>query len=349
MTATDSLLKRFDRSFFNMYAYRAFDEVSTGQHSGFFPIDAIATDVLRGIASDQKYIPSKYFYDDTGSRLFEKICELPEYYQTRTELKLLSKNASEIVHGFMNGNLVELGSGSSIKIRILLEAIGQSCMSGIRYIPVDVCPEALERSSDELRLAYPTLTVDPVVADFTKERHYIKADSPRLITFFGSTIGNLDEEDASSFLNNLAQKMGPDDRFLVGLDMAKPVHILEAAYNDSQGVTARFNRNILLVINRELGADFVPEMFEHVACFNEDEERIEMHLKAKKDILVRLRKVETSFHIRRGETIMTEICRKFRKPSVEEMFGKAGMRVSKWFTDQRGWFSLVEAVSCSSP
>ena len=305
-----------------------------------------ATDleIIEGLGAKRKYIPSKYFYDATGSELFELICELPEYYQTRTELELLSIYAADIVDGFCPGNLVELGSGSNRKIRILLEAIGSERLADVCYMPVDVCLEALAASSKELKTLFPALRVQPLIGDFTRDFQFVDTNFPRLILFFGSTIGNLDEEETDAFLINVARSMNESDRFMVGLDMVKPIEILEAAYNDSRGVTARFNRNILNVINREAGADFQPELFEHLAYFNRQQDRIEMHLVAKKDHLVRLSFFDTVYSIKRGETILTEICRKFRRETAEKMFRRAGMRVDRWRSDKNGWFALAEVV-----
>ena len=301
-------------------------------------------EILEGLGATRKYIPSKYFYDATGSELFEMICELPEYYQTRTELELLSIHASDIVNGFCPGNLVELGSGSNRKVRILLEAIGPDRLAEVCYMPVDVCYEALASSSLELKKMFPKLSVQPLIGDFTRDFQFAHTNLPRLILFFGSTIGNLDEEETNAFLRNVARSMNEADRFMVGLDMVKPVEILEAAYNDSRGVTARFNKNILNVINSEAGADFQPELFDHLAYFNQQHDRIEMHLVAKKDHLVRLSLFDSVCSIKRGETIRTEICRKFRKETAAQMFRRAGMRIDRWRTDQNGWFSLAEVV-----
>lgn len=305
----------------------------------------IALDVLKGLTAAQKYIPSKYFYNARGSRLFELICRLPEYYLTRTELFLLRRFAGVFMDGFQNGDLVELGSGANWKIRILLETINTSLRSTIRYVPVDVSEPAVLSATGELMSLYPELTVAPVVADFTKDLHRIPADRPKLVLFFGSTIGNLDEDEAGRFFRSLSELLGPEDRFLLGLDMVKPAGILEAAYNDCQGITAAFNQNILLVVNKELSANFDPEDFEHVAFFNREKERVEMHLRAKRRVTAALRSVGRSIMIKRGETIRTEICRKFRREGVEAVAEAAELRVSQWFSDPRNWFSIAEIVS----
>jgi L-histidine N-alpha-methyltransferase len=306
--------------------------------------NTMACDVLEGLRAQQKYIPSKYFYDARGSRLFDLICNLPEYYPTRTEIRLLHKYAKEIVRGFRQGDIVELGAGANLKIRVLLEALGRWRRSDVAYVPIDVCAPALRQSSGELKTSYPELKVNGIVADFTRDLQCIKSHRPKLILFFGSTIGNLNKREASSFLQGVAATLNPGDRFLVGLDMVKQVEIIEAAYNDSRSFTAEFNKNILLVINRELRANFNPDSFDHVAYFNHEKERIEMHLRARRDLWVEIMAVAASFVLRKGETIRTEICRKFTRHGAEKMIRDAGMEVSHWYSDPKGWFSLLEAV-----
>ncbi len=304
----------------------------------------MARDVLKGLMADLKYLPSKYFYDARGSKLFEAICHLPEYYPTRTELELLSTYAEDIVRGLPHGDLVELGAGANWKIRTLLDALGTWHRSDLRYVPVDVCEPALQESAAQLKTVYPEVKVNGIVADFTRDLHKLPSDRPKVVLFFGSTIGNLDEDEALSFLQNVAALLNPGDRFLMGLDMVKEVEILEAAYNDSQNVTAEFNKNILLVINRELRAGFDPASFDHVAFFNTDEERVEMHLRARKAMSVEVGTLGISVVLEKGETIRTEICRKFSRNGAEKMIRDAGLEVSRWYSDPKGWFSLLEAV-----
>jgi L-histidine Nalpha-methyltransferase len=305
---------------------------------------AMGQDVLKGLMADQKYIPSKYLYDARGSKLFEVICNLPEYYPTRTELRLLSTHAKDIVRGFGQGDLVELGAGANRKIRTLLDALDPQRRADVRYVPVDVCGPALQESAAQLTTVYPELRVNGIVADFTRDLHRLQSDRPKVVMFFGSTIGNLDEGEALSFMKEVAAMLNPGDRFLLGLDMVKPIEILEAAYNDSQNVTAEFNKNILLVINRELRATFDPASFDHAAFFNEKQERVEMHLRARRDICVDVKALRISVVLKNGETIRTEICRKFRRDGAETLIRDAGMEVSRWYSDSRGWFSLLEAV-----
>ncbi len=303
-----------------------------------------AHDILEGLRAEQKYIPSKYFYDARGSRLFDLICNLPEYYPTRTEIRLLHKYAEEIVRGFRQGDIVELGAGANLKIRVLLEALGRWRRSDVAYVPVDVCASALRQSSGELKTSYPELRINGVVADFTRDLHCITIGSPQASPVFRQY--HRQPERARSLL--FSARRGSDsqsgDRFLLGLDMVKPVEIIEAAYNDSQRLTAEFNKNILLVVNRQLVANFNPDSFDHVAYFNDEKERIEMHLRAKRDIWVQAKAISASFALKKGETIRTEICRKFRRHVAEKMIHDAGMRLSRWYTDSRGWFSLLETV-----
>jgi L-histidine N-alpha-methyltransferase len=306
--------------------------------------DSIADDVFKGLTAVRRYIPSKYFYDARGSQLFETICRLPEYYPTRTELQILLDHAEDMTKAFRRGNLVELGSGSHRKIRILLDALGRQRRSGVTYMPVDVSEAALTQSAEELKAVYPELEIRCVVADFTRDLHRIPSNRPKLVLFFGSTIGNLDELERRSFLRGVARVLNAGDRFLLGLDMLKATHILEAAYNDSRNVTAEFNKNILLVLNRELQADFRTDDFDHLAFFNEKLDRVEMHLQAKRMIQVEVRRIELSFTLEQGETIRTEICRKFSRARAERMINDAGLEVRRWYSDANNWFSIAEIV-----
>ncbi len=305
--------------------------------------EEMARDVREGMRQPQKRIPSKYFYDAVGSQLFEHICCTPEYYPTRTELSILDQNAADIMAPFAEkgGDLVELGSGANIKIRKLLDAVAPSDLPGIRYVPVEISRSCLAAASEELLTLYDGLTVFGVAADFTRHLDMLP-DGRKLIIFFGSTIGNFSPADRHAFLTRIARIMDADDRFLIGLDMVKPVEVLEAAYNDQQGVTADFNRNILNNVNRELNADFNPDDFEHWAFFNAAEERMEMHLRARRDVVVNITDLSLCVGIRRGETIHTEVCQKFTRESAGNTFNKAGLSVNRWFTDPEDWFSLVE-------
>ncbi|MBF0508991.1 MAG: L-histidine N(alpha)-methyltransferase [Deltaproteobacteria bacterium] len=307
-------------------------------------VNTMAQDVPKGLLADQKYIPSKYFYDARGSKLFEEICGLPEYYPTRTELGLLYGHAQDIVRGFRQGDLVELGAGADWKIRPLLDALGPWRRADVRYVPVDVCGPALLESAARLTAVYPEMRVNGMVADFTCGLHKLQSDRPKVVLFFGSTIGNLDEGEALAFLQDVAAMLNPGDRFILGLDMVKPVEILEAAYNDSRNVTAEFNKNILRVVNRGLRAAFNPAGFDHAAFFNKSQERVEMHLRARRDMCVEIQDLNISVTLKKDETILTEICRKFSRDGAEKMIRDAGLEVSRWYSDPKGWFSILEAV-----
>lgn len=303
-----------------------------------------SNDIFIGLTADQKCIPSKYFYDERGSKLYEQICKLPEYYQTCTELSLLEETGEAIMEPFEGGDLVELGSGANWKIRKLIDAAKEPHGENMRYVPVDVSESALVAASVDLINKYQKLKVLGIIADFTRHMNVIPRDFSRLIIFFGSSIGNFSEVESQIFLRTVANSMRPGDRFLIGLDMIKQKTVLEAAYNDSQGVTSEFNKNVLQVINRELHADFEPAVFDHLAFYNEEKEQVEMHLRANQRTSVEIKGLNLSVKFDEGETIHTEICRKFCKESAIKMFSEAGLAVEQWFTDPKGWFSLVELV-----
>ena len=310
--------------------------------------DDIKQDVQSGLTASQKFIPSKYFYDAHGSHLFEKICHLPEYYLTCTELSILKNAAPTVMDYFQEGDLVELGSGANWKIRTLLDAIPKNKLSNMRYIPVDISEAALKAASEELLKIYPGLKVLGIVADFTKHMDMIPGGRDKLFVFFGSTIGNFNRDECDIFLRSITNSMMADDRLLLGIDILKPKDILERAYNDSSGITSKFNKNILNVLNRELNANFNLDHFNHRAIFNTEKERIEMYLQANRDVSVKISSTGLKVELKKGETIHTEICRKFSEDSVEQMAFNAGLSVTKWFSDSKGWFSLVEMAPQNS-
>lgn len=305
----------------------------------------LAGDVLDGMTAEQKYIPSKYFYDGRGSRLFEAICTLPEYYLTRTELSVLRDRSRAIMEPFGAGDLVEMGSGANWKISTLIDAAERPHGDGLRYVPVDVSEPALVAASEGLVRKYRMLTVLGIVGDFTRDLHRVPDGVPKIVMLFGSTVGNFDEAACHRLLRSVADVMRPGDRFLIGIDMIKPVPVLEAAYNDSRGITGEFNRNVLHVINRELHADFDPALFDHVAFYDAEKEQVEMHLRARQKTTVVIRDLDLSVEFERGETIRTEISRKFSRESAEALFSRAGLSADRWFSDPKGWFSLVELAS----
>jgi len=303
--------------------------------------DDIAKDIREGLAASRRYIPCKYFYDARGSKLFEDICWLPEYYITRSELSILREIAPELMGTFAHKDLVELGPGSSLKIQILLDAAGESNRATLRYIPVDISQSAIVETAQGLLKRYPELQVLGVVADFTSQLDILPTERPLMFCFLGSTIGNMDEDEGITFMQSISKKMKPDDRLLVGFDMVKSKETLEAAYNDSRGVTSEFNKNVLNVLNKELNANFDPSHFDHLAFFDEAGSRIEMHLMANRDISVKLESIDMEVGFKRGETIHTENSRKFTKKSIEDMAARAGLCTRNWHSDRDGWFSLV--------
>ncbi|MFO8011571.1 MAG: L-histidine N(alpha)-methyltransferase [Dehalococcoidia bacterium] len=303
--------------------------------------DGIDRDARNGLTTLPKSIPSKYFYDAHGSKLFDDICGLPEYYPTRLELAILNQFAPDIMRNSNDRDLVELGSGDNTKVRVLLEATGRSNRGTLRYIPVDISEAAVVDSSQDLGKSYPELQVTGLVADFTCQLNCLPNERPKTYLFLGSTIGNLNRQERSAFLWNLARNMGPEDTLLVGFDMIKPKAVLEAAYNDSEGVTAEFNKNVLNVLNRELDGDFIADHFDHLAFFNEDRNRMEMHLKANCDSVVNLGSLGLKIDFRQGETIHTENSRKFLPGDIKEVTSEAGLTIKDWYYDPKGWFSLV--------
>ena len=302
----------------------------------------LGRDARVGLTAIPKALPPKYFYDEYGSRLFDAICELPEYYPTRTEFALLSRIAPSIIAETRPSHLVELGSGASRKTRVLLDALyaqpGDSC-----YVPIDVSESMLRASAASLRAAYPRLRIHGIVGDYDHHLEHFPPAPRRLVAFLGSTIGNFTQAEAVAFLRALARQMTRGDSLLVGLDLVKPISVLEAAYNDGAGVTAEFNRNVLRVLNRELSADFDVLRFDHLAFFQREEEQIEMHLRARDSHRVYLRGIDLKVDFTRGETIRTEISRKFRPETAQAMLGQGGFALQGWYPSPDGYFALALA------
>ena len=300
---------------------------------------SLLEDARAGLANVPKSIPPKYFYDERGSKLFAAICDLPEYYLTRTEQALLDERAAEVIALTRPTHLVEIGSGDARKTRTLLDAIAGA---GLRtaYLPLDVSEPTLRQSSLALLGEYPWLRIHGLVGDYERDLGLIPPGDRRLVAFLGSTIGNLDPRQTARFLKRLAARLGPQDHFLLGTDLVKSRDVLEAAYDDPAGVTAEFNLNLLEVLNRELGADFDPAGFEHVAFYNARAARIEMHLRARRAQRVRVAALGRTFRFAEDERMRTEISRKFTRASVERMLGAAGFRLLRWITPANGWFAL---------
>ncbi|WP_460703464.1 L-histidine N(alpha)-methyltransferase [Myceligenerans halotolerans] len=303
----------------------------------------LEADVLDGLTRTRKQLPPKYFYDAAGSELFEEITRLQEYYLTRAESALLHRYAAEIGHAAGAQVLLELGSGSSEKTRLLLDALaGDGHLAG--YVPVDVSQAALGAAVAELRGEYPGLDVVGVVADFERHLADLPAPGRRTIAFLGSTLGNYSADGRRRWLRDLASGMAPGETLLLGLDLVKAPERLLAAYDDAAGVTAAFNRNVLHVLNRELDADFEPDAFDHVASWNEEESRIEMRLRAREAMEVKLTELDLVVRFSAGETLLTEYSSKFTRETAESDLRAAGFTPSRWWQDLAGDYALVLAT-----
>jgi L-histidine Nalpha-methyltransferase len=301
--------------------------------------DALARDVRAGLSAAQKSLPAKYLYDEQGAKLFDAICDTPEYYPTRTEQALLERIALELIERVNPDELVELGSGSARKTRVLLDALGKLKGRG-RYVPFDVSEEMLRASARRLLQEYPWLEVRAVVGDYDRDLESLPPGQRRLFVFLGGTIGNFERGSDTQLLLRIARRMGRADQLLLGTDLIKDPAALEAAYNDARGITAAFNRNVLTVINRELGGHFEPSDFEHVAFYHPERERIEMHLQARRRHDVSIDALRMRVHFERRETILTEISRKFSRSSVEGMLGRSGLALADWFVPADHAFAL---------
>jgi L-histidine Nalpha-methyltransferase len=301
----------------------------------------LANDVLDGLTRPFKELPPKHFYDTRGSELFEQICELPEYYPTRTEKQILEQRAAEIVEANGAGELVELGSGAADKARILLDAMATAGRLE-RYVPLDVSQQMVEDAAQVLVAEYESLRVHGVIGDFERHLERIPARTgvPRIVALLGGTIGNFPPGTRRGLLRSIAQLLGPRDRLLLGTDLVKDPAVIEAAYDDSHGITAEFNRNVLHVINRELDADFTPEAFEHVAFFDRRHEWIEMRLRASRPCSVLIGDLDLRVEFAAGEELRTEISAKFTRSRIEADFAAAGLRLDRWFTDPEELFAL---------
>jgi L-histidine N-alpha-methyltransferase len=301
----------------------------------------LADDVLDGLTRPFKELPPKHFYDARGSELFEQICELPEYYPTRTERQILEARADEIVELTGASELVELGSGAADKARILLDAM-EAAGTLRRYIPLDVSEQALQQAAEQLVSEYDGLQVDGVIGDFERHLDNVPAGDggPRIVALLGGTIGNFPPGSRRRMLREMGRLLAPEDRLLLGTDLVKDPAVIEAAYDDSSGITAEFNRNVLHVINRELDADFSPEAFDHVAFFDRRHEWVEMRLRARSPQTVEIADLGLSVEFQTGEELRTEISAKFTRSRLESDLRAAGLQLEQWFTDPDGLFAL---------
>ncbi|MGH2372654.1 MAG: L-histidine N(alpha)-methyltransferase [bacterium] len=301
-----------------------------------------AREVEAGLRADPKRLPCRYFYDREGSLLFEAICALPEYYLTRAEGEILEVRAAEIVsHLPRDATLLELGSGSAAKTRVLIQAFLQR-EGALRYVPVDISRSMLEESSMRLVEEYPAVEITAIAGDYHDGLRQLKveADRPKLILWLGSNVGNLERREAASFIRSVQDTMSPWDRLLVGIDLRKDRAVLQRAYDDSRGVTARFNRNILARINRELGGRFDLETFHHRAIYNEQFGRIEMYLVSGRRQLIPIDRLRLEVPFAAGETIHTENSYKYSFAEIEALASAAGLRIESQWLDTDRWFSL---------
>jgi L-histidine N-alpha-methyltransferase len=315
--------------------------IQIDSHLGGAEQRTLAEDVLDGLTRPFKELPPKHFYDARGADLFDQICELPVYYPTRTERSILDDTSAEIAALTGAVELVELGSGTASKTRVLLDAL-HAAGTLARYVPVDVTEQMVRDCAQELTLEYPGLHVHGVIGDF--ERHLDRvpeAAGPRLVVFLGGTIGNFPPGSRRRFLRQIAALLGPRDHLLMGTDLVKDANVLEAAYDDPEGITAEFNRNVLHVLNRELDADFDPEDFEHVALFDDRHEWVEMRLRARRDHTVMVRALELPVHFEAGEEMRTEISAKFTRRRLDGDLDAAGLQLVRWLTDPEDLFALT--------
>jgi L-histidine Nalpha-methyltransferase len=299
-------------------------------------------DVIQGLSQNPKSLPPKYFYDDKGSLLFEEICELPEYYPTRTEAAILASCTDEMIEIIDSCELVELGSGSSSKTRLILDGIARAKLP-LRYLPIDVSAGILETSARKLVADYPDLEVHGLVGTYELAlKHLIPKKLPqRLIIFLGSTLGNLNPQECEVFFDIVKNGMEKGDYFLLGIDLQKPKHILEAAYNDSQGVTAAFNLNMLDHLNWRFRGNFDPNLFAHVAIYNETENQIEMYLQSESDRTFKLESLNLQVNFAKDEMMLTEISRKFELQSLQKQLQSHGLTTLKTWTDSNNWFGVM--------
>ncbi|MEU6808078.1 L-histidine N(alpha)-methyltransferase [Streptomyces sp. NPDC046831] len=302
---------------------------------------ALRADVQQGLTSVPKTLPPKWFYDAHGSDLFEQITALPEYYPTRAEREILLARAGEIAAELPARTLVELGSGSSAKTRHLIDAL-----TGLRtYVPVDVSESALTQAGEALTAERPGLDVHALIADFTAGLRLPATPGPRLVAFLGGTIGNLLPAERSAFLAAVRALLSPGDALLLGTDLVKDEAVLVRAYDDAAGVTAAFNRNVLTVVNRELGADFDPDTFEHVALWDAGNEWIEMRLRSSVAQTVKVPALGLAVDFAAGEALRTEVSAKFRKEGVRAELASSGLELARWWTDTEGRFALSLSVA----
>jgi L-histidine N-alpha-methyltransferase len=303
------------------------------------PLSGMAADVRAGLTKPFKELSPRYFYDERGSELFERITELPEYYPTRAERAILTEHAGDICAAAGEpATLIELGSGSAAKTRVLLDAMAEvGCLGA--YAPVDISEEITRSTADAVAREY-GITVHGLVCDFERDLERIPLEGPRVIAFLGGTIGNFEPQQRASFLARVANLLGPDDHFLLGTDLVKDSETLEAAYDDAAGVTAEFNKNALFVLNERLGADFDPGAFEHVAFWDPENLWVDIRLRSLARQVINFRALDLAVPFDRGEEMRTEISTKFARDGLAGIYAEAGLELAEWWTDPEGLFAL---------
>ncbi len=310
------------------------------------PLSGMAADVRAGLTKPFKELSPRYFYDERGSQLFEQITELPEYYPTRSERQILESQAAAICEAANSpATLIELGSGSAAKTRVLLDAMREAgCLE--TYCPVDISEEITRDTAERIASEYPDVTVRGLVCDFELDLERIEAGGPRVIALLGGTIGNFEPQQRASFLRRIVNLLDPEDRFLLGTDLIKDRETLEAAYDDSQGVTAAFNKNVLSVLNERLDANFDLDAFEHVARWDAENLWMDIRLRAIDHQVVDIKGLDLQVGFGAGEEMRTEISTKFVREGLEGIYSEAGLELTDWFTDAEGLYglSLARAV-----
>jgi L-histidine Nalpha-methyltransferase len=299
-------------------------------------------DVIQGLTRNSKSLSPKYFYDDLGSELFEKICELPEYYPTRTETWILGQYADEIIETTGCCQLIELGSGSSTKTQFLLDAY-QKKAEACKYIPIDVSGGILKNSVKYLQQKYPDFSIHGLLGTYEQALSHLEVNylQSRMLFFFGSSMGNFSPIECERFLQQVVRTLQPGDYFLLGIDLQKPIDILEAAYNDNQGVTAAFNLNMLSHLNWRFQGNFNTDFFTHQAVYNDNDAQIEMYLHCHENHQVSLDSLDLQVSFQAGESILTEISRKFDLATIQTDLQNQGLNIIKTWTDPQEWFGLV--------
>jgi L-histidine N-alpha-methyltransferase len=304
------------------------------------PLSGMAADVRAGLTRPFKELSPRYFYDERGSELFEQITELPEYYPTRCEREILEAHSRAICEAAnCPAALIELGSGSAAKTRVLLSAMCKlECLQ--TYCPVDISEEITRQTAERIATEYGGIAVRGLVCDFELDLERIPVPGPRVIALLGGTIGNFEPQQRAGFLRRISNLLGPEDRFLLGTDLVKDAGTLEAAYNDSKGVTAAFNKNVLSVLNHELGADFDPDCFEHVARWDPENLWVDIRLRSLSNQVVNVGGLEMLVPFRAGEEMRTEISTKFARQGLEGIYAEAGLKLTDWWTDPEGLYAL---------